>query len=149
MLILLTSSPNSENENLNASSNPSPNNTSESSIAPENVDNSAINEIIQSLDDHITEIVYNETVAQLGFNPIDLILCRPHDEANQAEAGEATRNVRDATDTIAIIDASAASVASDAIVAINTSNASPPAYSLTRAWIYELIIALDSDSDAQ
>ena len=130
---VLTSGPNLENENLNASSNPSPNNTSESSIAPENVDNSAINKIIQSLDDHITEIAYNETVAQLGFNPVDLILRRPHDEVNQAEAGEAVRDVRDATDAIAAIDASAASVASDAIVVIDTSDASLPAYSPTRA----------------
>ena len=80
--MVLTSGPNSENENLNASSNPSPNNTSESSIAPENVDNSAINEIIQSLDDHIMEIAYNETVTQLGFDPVDLILRRQRDEVN-------------------------------------------------------------------
>src|ERR1044071_4478817 len=118
MLILLTSSPNSENENLNASSNPSSNNTSESSITPENIDNSAINEIIQSLDDHITEIAYNETVAQLGFDSVDLILRRQRDEARQAEAGEVARDARDATDAIAAIDAS---VASDAIVAIDTS----------------------------
>src|ERR1044071_8829835 len=108
MLILLTSSPNSENENLNASSNPSSNNTSESSIAPENVDNSAINEIIQSLDDHITDIAYNETVAQLGYDLIDLILCHSHDEASQAEANEAARDARVIT------------VASAATAAINT-----------------------------
>src|ERR1044071_4597573 len=116
MLILLTSSPNSEIENLNTSSNPSSNNTSESSIALERVDNSAINEIIQSLDDHITEIAYNETVAQLGFDPVDLILRRKRDEVNQAKASEAARDARDTTDAIAAIEASAASVASDAIV---------------------------------
>src|ERR1044072_9444008 len=76
----------------------------------QNVDNSTdINEIIQSLDDHITEIAYNETVAQLGFDPVDLILRRQRDESNQAEASEATRNARDATDAIATIDASVAS----------------------------------------
>src|ERR1044071_3321839 len=120
MLILLTSSPNSENENLNASSNPSSNNTSESSIAPENIDNSAINEIIQSLDDHITEIAYNETVAQLGFNPVDLILRHQHDKVNQAEADEAARDARVTTVTSA---ATAARDASDAIAAIDTSDA--------------------------
>ena len=143
---MLTSGFNSEIENLNASSNPSPNNTSESSIAPENINNSAINEIIQSLDDHITEIAYNETIAQLGFDPVNLILRRQRDEVNQAEASEATRDARDATDAIAAIDAS---VASDAIVAIDTSDASPPAYSPTHVWMYELIITLESDSDAQ
>src|ERR1044072_587653 len=116
----------------------------------QNVDNSTdINEIIQSLDDHITEIAYNETVVQLGFDPVDLILRRQREEANQAEAGEVARDARDATDAIAAIDASAASVTSDAIVAIDTRDASPPAYSPTRAWMYEPIIALDSDSDAQ
>ena len=58
---------------------------------------------IQSLDDHITEITYNETVVQLGFDPVDLILRRQRDEVNQAKA----------------------SVASDAIVTIDTSDASP------------------------
>ena len=149
---MLTSGSNPEIENLNASSNPSPNNISESSIAPENVDNSTINEIIQSLDDHITEIAYNETVAQLGFDPVDLILCRQRDEASQAEAGEAVKDTRDATDAIVAIDASAASAASaasDAIVIIDISDASPTAYSPIRAWMYEPIIALDSDSNAQ
>src|ERR1043166_801406 len=104
-IVLLTSGSNSDIKNLNASSNPSPNNTSESSIASENVDNSTINEIIQSLDNHITEIAYNETIAQLGFDPIDLILRHSHNESNQAEAGEAARNAKDATDAIAVIDA--------------------------------------------
>src|ERR1043166_3642941 len=141
-IVLLTSGSNSDIKNLNASSNPSSNNISESSIAPENVDNSAINEIIQSLDDHITEIAYSETIVQLGFDPVDLILRRQRDEANQAKAGEAVRDARDAIDAIAAIDASAASVVSDAIVAIVISDASPPAYSPTRAWMYEPIITL-------
>jgi hypothetical protein len=140
---VLTSDHNLENLAFNADQIPSPNLEQELLTALTQNDETIqhnftiIDDVTQVLDNHLAEVIHDD--------PEETILRRPHDEASLAAAEAVTVDTDD--------NAVTAVNADDVVTADTVNNAdtvtSPPAYSPTRAWMYEPIIALDSDSDAQ
>ena len=89
------------------------------------------NDVTQLLDNYLTK-----------DDPEETILCHPHDEGSLTAAKAITVD----TDNNAVTAINADNVVTADTVDTATSL---PAYSPTRAWMYEPIITLDSDNDAQ
>ena len=137
---MLTSDPILENVTLNADQIPSPNLEQELLTALAQNDETirhnfaTMDDVTQVLDNHLAEVIHDD--------PEETILRRPHDEvtlavveASNADNDDLAGNAVDAVDD---------EVAGNAGIATD-----PPAYSPTYARMYEPIIALDNDSDAQ
>ena len=95
--------------------------------------------------DDVTQVLDNRLAENIHDDLEKTILRRPRDEATLAVV-EAGNDGNADNDDLAgnAVDAVNDEVAGNAGIATD-----PPAYSPTRAWMYEPIIALDSDSDVQ
>ena len=96
-----------------------------------------INDVTQVLHNHLAEVIHDDLE--------ETILRHPYDEASLAAAKAVTVD----TDDNAVTAVNADNVVTADTVDNADTATSPPAYSPTRAWMYEPIIALDSDSDMQ
>ena len=140
---MLTLDPNQENSTFNVNQNPSPDLKQELLTALAENDETirhnfaTINDVTQVLDSRLAEIIHDD--------PEETMLRRPHDEASSAAAEAITVDTDDNAVTAVNVD--------DVVTADTVDNAdtatSLPAYSPTRAWMYEPIITLDSNSNAQ
>src|SRR5688572_10460037 len=140
---VLTSDPILKSPALNAGQNLSPNIEQELLTALTQNDETiqgnfaTIDDVAQLLDNHLAEIIRDD--------PEETVLRRSYDEATLAmvDAGDDgdTGDAVDANDAGDDVDDG------DDGDAGNTDN--PPAYSPTRAWMYEPIISLDSGSETQ